>query len=119
MAPTEELIAQGLSTLTRLDRPLWAKRMERVLRNPKSTLWIHVPKDGITASTLGLLSRLWLFVAWSFLIGLVLVDLDARIPLVTGLGWFLIALGTIGFLIAVSRVIKASTARRAWRRGPR
>jgi hypothetical protein len=93
--------------------------MERVLRSPTSTLWIHVPKDGITASTLGLVGRLWFLYAWTLITGIFLLALDLKIAAVTGLAWLLIGLGIVAYGIGVSRAIKASKARRAWRRGVR
>ena len=41
-------------------RPVvWSKFIERRLRDSESTIWIHVPKDGVVASTLDLVGRLW------------------------------------------------------------
>jgi hypothetical protein len=93
--------------------------MERVLRNPNSLLWIHVPKDGIAASTLDVVGRLWFRYAGVIIVGIVLLSLDLKIAAVTGLAWFLIGLGIVTYGIGVSRAIKASKARRAWRHGLR
>lgn len=86
-----------------------------MLRNPNSTLWIHVPKDGIAASALGLVARLWFLYVWVLILGIFLLVLDLKLAAVTGIGWFLIALGVVTYCIGVTRAIKASKARRAWR----
>jgi hypothetical protein len=116
---TEELITEGLRSLSPLDRSVWATYVERRLRNPKSTIWLHVPKDGVTASTLDLVARLWMLFIWAAMIGLVLLDLGTGLLVVSLLGWLLIAAGLATFLIACSRVVKASQARRAWRKAAR
>ena len=108
-------VAQGLSSLTPLDRALWGRMVEGILRDENSTLWIHVSKDGIVASTVGLVGRLWLLPCNAFIVGLVLVDLQTGQGVVIGLGWFLIAMAGISFLIAVTRISKAGRARRAFR----
>ena len=86
--PTKVLIAQGLASLSRLDQAFWKKTIERRLRNPKSLLWIHVPKDGVQASTLDVVGRLWLLWTYPFIPGIVLVDLHFKISILTGLAFF-------------------------------
>lgn len=114
--PDKDAIDQGLAALTPLDRLLWGKRMERFLRNPEDSIWIHVPKDGIVASTLDRVNRLWLLPFWAFFPGLVLVDLHTGIGVVTGIGWFLIGLGVASFFVGVSGLVREHRSRRAFRR---
>lgn len=116
---TDSEVAQGLASLTRLDQVVWGGKVERRLRNQDSTIRIHVPKDGIAASTLDLVGRLWGLPVSAFLVGLVLFDLQTGKGVVTGLGWILIAIGILSFGISVSHVFKASKERRAFRRSHR
>ena len=78
---------------------------------------MHVPKDGVQASTFGTVARLW--VVWAgllFLPGIVLVDLHRNGPIVTGLGYVLVGLAVVAFVIGLHCVRRASRARKAWRR---
>ena len=112
-------VAEGLAALTPLDRRLWGAIIERRLRNPESTTWLHIPKDGVVASTLNLAGRFW--VAWISggcgLVGIVLLsipssNLGLRVP-----GWLLVALGIFAMAMGVLRGIQGSRARRTWRSG--
>lgn len=114
--PDEALVAEALRCLSRLDRRLWWAIIARRLRNPDSTLWIHVPKDGVVATTLGVASRLWLLPCWAVFPGLVLVDLNTHIAVVTALGYLLIAFALVAFGIGFVDLVRASRARRAWKR---
>jgi len=80
-------------------------------------LWIHVPKDGVQASTLGVVAGLWLvWAGFLFLPGIVLVDLPINSPILTGLGFVLIGIAGVSYLIGLDCVRRASRTRRAWRR---
>jgi hypothetical protein len=116
---TDTAIAEGLACLSRLDRVFWGRRVERVLRNQQSTVWIHVPKDGMAASTLDFVGRLWLLPCNAFVVGIVLVDIHKGQGAVTGFGWFLIGSALISFIIGVTRIVKASRSRRAFRHASR
>ena len=74
-----------------------------------------MPKDGVIASTLSLVARLWMLPCSAFLVGIVLVDIHTGQGAVTGFGWFLIVTGLLSFIIGVSRSVKASRSRSAFR----
>jgi hypothetical protein len=115
--PTEALIAQGLACLPRIDAAMWGRTMERRLRNPEEHLWLHVPKDGVEASTLDVVARIWF--AWvmpPFIPGILLVYLPTDGPILTGLGFALLGIACTAYFIGVDRLFRGSRARRAWRR---
>ena len=116
--PDEALIAQGLASLSRLDQAFWGRKMERRLRNPKSFVWVGIPKDGVKASTLGFVARLWVQLPFPLLFfpGILLVDLPTDGSILTGLGFVLIGSAVVVFFIGLNCVRRASKARRAWRR---
>jgi hypothetical protein len=115
-AITEEKVAEGLACLSRLDRAVWGPRVERRLRNQDSTIWTHVPKDGVAASTLDFVSRCWYLPLNAFLVGLVLVSVRTGEGVVTGVGWVLIVAGLSAGGIGISCAFRASRERRAFRR---
>ena len=114
----ESAVAEGLAALTLLDRRPWGAIIERRLRNPDSTIWIHIPKDGVVASALNLVGRFWL--AWisggCLLVGIALLSIPSSNVAFKAVGWPLVVLGVVAFGLGVFRGIQASQARRSWRR---
>src|SRR5579884_399120 len=114
----EELIARGLACLSRIDRFMWGGTVERRLRDPESNIRLYLPKDGVEASTLSVVSRFWM--AWisggSLLIGIALLSIPSSHVLFRAIGWPLVGLGVMAFGVGLLRITQAIRARRAWKR---
>lgn len=111
-----DLLEQGRAVMMPIERARLERVLVRHLRQGTSKYARSIPSEGIASVTLSLSGALWVMRAWPLLfLGLVIVFTVHGTGLAKSVGYVIVAIGVVLFLLGSARLIRAVRRRNEFR----